>query len=405
MQQDELMAYHRLRAEMLAVVLQDEPELSRVRDTEWAAKTAQLAISADAVEAHTIDCPLFDIETGECIQTLATVILNGSESTVIQPQQSDHWHVPNTEKEFNRSPHRAQWQTKKELKMDKYRNSYSFVEIRKCDIPKGTRIYRMTWAYRLKPKPAEKDKLNPSQTRADQELAPRLCLIGTGMDPEVYKTFADVSRDQTVAILAAIYATYMEKLDHWQADDSDAFQNTVTDGSDGDKPGEPIFSYPAPGFEKYDKDGQLLCYEHRTAFQGRRDSPHLYGAKVRPIIRKAGWTPLLYDQEAYQYLAGPSAGTADSLSEIIAKCEQAEQPPPGHKPIGWAMMCRNVDDKIGVETKSSNSRIAQWLEDHIKVVFATGRTGWKRVLGWDVVIDPDERTVTFECLPVIARAK
>ena len=65
--------------------------------------------------------------------------------------------------------------------------------------------------------------------------------------------------------MAAIYAAHMEDLDDWQADDSDAFQNTVTDGSDGTESVAPVYSFPAPGFEEYDEDGELLCYEHRTA--------------------------------------------------------------------------------------------------------------------------------------------
>ena len=73
---------------------------------------------------------------------------------------------------------------------------------------------------------------------------------------------------------------------------------------------------------------------------------------------------------------------------MFAELTKAEQPPPGNQ-----LMNRHVDDKLGFETKSSNYRIVNWMCDHVKVIFATGYTGWQKHLGWDVTINKEERTV------------
>ena len=48
-------------------------------------------------------------------------------------------------------------------------------------------------------------------------------------------------------------------------DDSDAFQNTIVDGSDADKAGTMVYSYQAPDFESKNENGATLVYQNRTA--------------------------------------------------------------------------------------------------------------------------------------------
>jgi hypothetical protein len=40
-----------------------------------------------------------------------------------------------------------------------------------------------------------------------------------------------------------------------------------------------VYSYQAPDFETKSDNGETLVLEHRTAFQGRIDSPRLYTLK------------------------------------------------------------------------------------------------------------------------------
>ena len=63
--------------------------------------------------------------------------------------------------------------------------------------------------------------------------------------------------------------------------------NTIVDGSDGDKPKTMVYSYQAPDFETKSENGETMVLEHRTAFQGRIDSPRLYAQKVRPLLINA----------------------------------------------------------------------------------------------------------------------
>jgi hypothetical protein len=100
----------------------------------------------------------------------------------------------------------------------------------------------------------------------------------------------------------------MEDFTAHQADDSDAFQNTIVDGSDGDKAGTMVYSYQAPDFESKSENGDTLVYQHRTAIQGRIDSPRLYAQKVKPLLSRRASTRLMHDPEGYIYNEGPTKG-------------------------------------------------------------------------------------------------
>jgi hypothetical protein len=229
------------------------------------------------------------------------------------------------------------------------------------------------------------------------KFAPRLCLVGTNMDPEQFPSFADVGRKVTLKIIAAVFATHMEDFTAHQADDSDAFQNTVVDGSDGDKAGTMVYSYQAPDFESKDEKGGTLVYQHRTAIQGRIDSPRLYAQKVKPLLLQAGFHPLMHDPEGYVYHEGPTRGSSKTLPEILEALKTAEPAPPGHAPNGYALMVRHVDDKVMIVT---SIKIMEFMVETLRVAWVCKYTNWRKVLGWDAVIDREDRTVTFEC-PVV----
>ena len=344
------------------------------------------------VGAHDIVLPMVDVETGELMQVMAAVVSTGTEAVTVSPNEADRWHLPKSHKEYLQSPFRANWRTAMELKMEKYEAvpTWSLVDIK--SVPRGTRIYRLKWAYTMKSIP---DSVN-------LKFAPRLCLVGTGMDPTIFPSYADVGRKITLNIVGAILATYMEHFTAHQADTSDAFQNTVVDGSDGEKPGPTLYSYQAPDFEtKGDNGAQLVC-KHRTAFQGRIDSPRVYGAKVRPMLKKAGFHPLMYDPESFIYHEGPTKGTCATLDEILETLKTLEPNSPGHPPHGYSLMVRHVDDKVMIVT---DPKITEYMIGHVRNTYACTYTGWKKVLGWDAIIDRDERTVSFECPSVLEAAK
>ena len=358
------------------------------------AEALRAAVNDDGCEegVHNILFPLMDVETGEIIQVVSAVVSNGKEAVTIDPNLASRYDVPQTYKQYKMSPHKAFWRTAMELKMEAYEAVpvWTVVSIKK--VPRSTRIFRLKWVFVMKAVPGS-EKL---------KFAPRLCLVGTNMDPAQFPSFADVGRKITLKIITAVFAAHMEEFTSHQADDSDAFQNTIVDGSDGDKPNTMVYSYQAPDFETKSDNGETLVLEHRTAFQGRIDSPRLYAQKVRPLLIKAGFHPLMHDPEGFIYNEGPGKGTSKTLPEILQALKTAKPAPPGHAPNGYALMVRHVDDKVMIVT---SLKIMDYMVETLRVAWVCKYTGWRKVLGWDAVIDRDDRTITFECPAVLVQAK
>ena len=60
-----------------------------------------------------------------------------------------------------------------------------------------------------------------------------------------------------------------------------------------------------------------MVYELLTSFQGRIDSPYLYGMKKRELLYEMGFRSLLWDPEVYEYHNTSLSGTAATIGEII----------------------------------------------------------------------------------------
>jgi hypothetical protein len=65
-------------------------------------------------------------------------------------------------------------------------------------------------------------------------------------------------------------------------------------------------------------------------------------------------------------------------------------------------MVRHVDDKVMIVT---SLKIMDYMVETLRVAWVCKYTGWRKVLGWDAVIDRDDRTITFECPAVLVQAK
>ena len=115
-----------------------------------------------------------ELETGEALNK-ASLFLTQSDGQLQKAEFTNsmdtlnarYWHKPNNEREFQRSPQRALWQTAKELKWDEYLalNMFDWVPISQVD-RKEHQIYNTLWVYGL--------KLNSDLTF--RKLNPRWCL-------------------------------------------------------------------------------------------------------------------------------------------------------------------------------------------------------------------------------------
>ena len=100
-------------------------------------------------------------------------------------------------------------------------------------MPKGTKIFNLKWV----------DKIKRDEFDKFMKMNPRLCLIGTSMDQDIYETFANYMRMSSFKMIAIIIHVY--KMFRFQIDDENAFQNTPVN-PDAPK----IITRQPPGFVK-----------------------------------------------------------------------------------------------------------------------------------------------------------
>ena len=340
---------------------------------------------------------LYDIGTGDLVQTSMVTVTDGKKAVEVNLEESARWHEPKNEREYKASPQHARWRTAREFKMEQYEELHSWSEpISRKGIPRD-KIMRCKWVNAIKRTIAKDGKHKAV-------LNPRLCIVGTGMSREVFKSFAQVARTSSIHILVVIFVTYMDRLEDIQMDDSNAFQATRTDtGSDQDKKRPALYTEMAPDFVEYDEHGKAMIRELLTSFQGRIDASYLYGEKKREILAKCGFHPMLWDPECYQYHNTSVTGTAASLDSILTACENDPPAALGHPPVGYAQFARHVDDKVGFQSK--HSKIAQYLKEHPANVYACDYSPWRKVLGFEATIDRDERIVVLEARDLLERVK
>ena len=125
---------------------------------------------ADNSDPFSVVSYLYDFEDDVMFtRNVITAIINGVEM-VIDPNEPENWHTPKNEREYLRSPQRAQWRTAREKKMDQYMDLKVFKLVNRAGIdPK--RIMGSLWANKIKFD--EKGKFC--------SLNPRWCVKGFGM--------------------------------------------------------------------------------------------------------------------------------------------------------------------------------------------------------------------------------
>ena len=251
----------------------------------------------------------FDIGYGKFVQRhMIMAMLNGVEIT-IDPLDANTWHTPKNQREYLRSPQRAQWRTAMERKMDQYQQLKVFKLVPRAGLdPKS--IMGSLWAFKIKFNEMGKfDKLNP-----------RWCVKGYGMDKSIYVGFSEVCLTTSIKILACIRAAYPVK--DFIFDCGNAFQATRTDN--GTVKSEKLHCEQAPGFNVKTKDGAPMVCEILVALQGRVDAARLFGDRLEQIIFKLGGTRSTWDPKVYLFHFGPLVNTSATLGEVLAACKKSE---------------------------------------------------------------------------------
>ena len=280
------------------------------------------------------------------------------------------WHVPTTEAEYERSPQRALWYEARGDKMHEYKDIPVWRLIKRKNVPAGANIYNVKWVNRIK----------PNEVGGFGKLNPRLCMIGTQMDRNVYATFADYMRMSSMKIVIIVTKVY--GLFQFQLDDKNAFQNTPVD------PAAPkIYSRQAPGFVEKDEDGIPFICEYLTCLQGGIHSANRYDKrKVQALLECVGMRMCTWDKRVFVYHVGPLADTSANLHEII-KSLQADLPDIDGKPCGFAILGTHADDGVG---GADCERTAKYIQGRASTIFACELTPWRRPLGFTLTDHGDE---------------
>ena len=277
-----------------------------------------------------------------------------------------------------------------ELKMDAYNDLNEWVLIRWRDVPSGFKVLRTLWAFKIK---FDADGIF-------LKLNPRLCIVGTGMDREVYDSFSDVLRWETLLVLVAIRANYKGIRD-FHFDVKDAFQATRTDTAQSEavRNQPKVYCHQAPGFVELDPDGVPYVCEVNTAHQGRIDSARLFGQEFGASCLKIGCYRSTWDNELWLKHNGPKIDSPQDLEKVIAMT--ANMPAGKGEPLGFIAFGRHVDDGMGIATSQA---LIDW------VVAGLERDGWTlKVSGWEKMLgytcnirdEPTTSTVTISCYPYL----
>lgn len=275
---------------------------------------------------------------------------------------------------------------------------FTWVRVKDIDL-KLYKIFNTLWAYKIKLlADLTFDKLNP-----------RWCLKGGTMDRSVYKSFSETMRTSTFRTILALKGGYYEILCDFKLDCSNAFQNTRTDDPGSKQP--KMYCYPAPGFEKFDDDGERMVCELHVGMQGRIDATRLFSDKLFGLLIKHNIVRSLWDNQLCIYHIGSLVNTTASLTEVLKSFDGIEDTPPQQAPLGYAVCGWHVDDGMGVardvlkHLNSSENRVVQYLIGSISVLFATTCTGWHgtKSLGFLIELDDKNKTVSMSAPDQLAQ--
>ena len=346
----------------------------------------------------------FDISDWEEVDPVVMHVVTQTEvlTLAIDPDVSraHTWHEPRNEREYLRSPQHALWRTAKELKMDKYMalNLWELVPESSVDKSKYT-IYDTLWAHKIKFDSNRKlDRLNP-----------RWCVKGTGMDRDLYKSYSEMMRMSTFQMIIGVGGMYYILLCRFTLDVNDAFQATRTD-KPGEAPQPPLYCRQAPGFEErgdgttYPKGTRLVC-KVNAGLQGRIDATRLFDERIVRLFRSVGFVPSLWDKKLFTYENLPKSDHDLTLTEKLELASTLPDSGPQQPPVGWATFGQHVDDGIGVATGLSDpktNRIVQYLLGGIQVEYACKYTGWKQCVGFELICNDSEQTVTLTASNLLA---
>ena len=316
------------------------------------------------------------------------VLTNGKVTAAasIDPENAHAWHTPSNFKDYQRSPQRMLWRTAMELKMDEYEadGAWTLVKLDELSDNEKSNIINSLWVFKI--------KTDGTKNRKFVKLNPRCCAVGTGMDRKEFHAHAETMRMISFKAIIGIGAACYTLLVRFSFDVRNCFQATRREE------GSTLHMRQPPEFKKYGPKGEELVCRLNCAYQGTIDAAHLADQRLNKLFILANSHPLVSDPQTYLYHNGPLKGTSASLLEIITSIDKAVDSPPGHPPIAFAIFGKHVDDGLGLATGNrdlNKNRFLSYLKDTVKVEYDLTYNGWQRSLGFNLVCDDVNETITM----------
>ena len=82
----DITAMMKFREKLMAVLMDGDPAVTK--------------LDTALVSSYTVENVLVDMVTKKVVNTLSALVVNGDESMVVEPHESEHWHVPKNERAF-----------------------------------------------------------------------------------------------------------------------------------------------------------------------------------------------------------------------------------------------------------------------------------------------------------------
>ena len=336
-------------------------------------REAERHIDLDGVHIESFQ----DLESGETLG--AAIVLGASVGDGIQFDRTNplSWHSPSSWGDYLRSPHREEWTQRLETKTDEYEAIPVWNLVHRKDVPKGVRIHRTRWVFAIKTDGMGKF----------QQLNPRFCLVGTTMDREIYNAYAGFAKPVTHYVLMALRVTY--NLVDFMWDFKNFHQTTPAD----DTP--PVyFDQPRNRVKLSPIDKSPLICKGRMVIQGRIDASRVAGKRIMELLTDVpGVKRLVWDRSTIVYHAGPLAGSAADLEEILCKYSGESPAPEDGAPAGFAAMALHADDGLLVAGpgKERGGRVEEYLRGRVATVYAVKVLNWhgEKHLGRLLTFDED----------------
>ena len=339
---------------------------------------------------------LFDMETYEAVDPeVLFVVTDEAKAVALDTSNAHKWHTPQSWREYLLSPQKDLWRSAMELKMDDYHKVRSFELVPKSSVDtKVHTIHRTLWVFKIKFKDGGLifDKLNP-----------RWCVVGTWMDRNKFKSYAEMMRATSFDIMLGLKTKLWDELLEMLIDFKDAFQATGTVDADGKlKEGETEFyTEQPPGFVKKGPNGEEMVARGRCYMQGRIDATRGFDNCITNIlIKSVHFEPMLWDSKVFLYNNTDLVGTTASFHEIVkAAVADTTVVRPQQPPRGVALAAMHVDDMAALMTgskKIEDNRILSFMRGEIADVYASKVSPWhgQKALGRDISLNDEQRTVT-----------